>query len=75
MANRTETIPSERWKQAADNLKQIVPAVASFIEKNSKEGEGKENADDFAADMFLALTALEYVAKYAVDDCKFILTE
>lgn len=75
MANRTETIPAERWKQAAANLKKIIPGVSHLIEKGCSGPDGKEYVDAFAADMLLALTALEYVAKYASNDCKFIVGE
>lgn len=75
MANKTETVPAERWRQAAVNLKKIVPGVSHLIKKGCTGPDSKEYVDAFAADMFLALTALEYVANYASEDCKFVVKE
>ena len=66
------TMPPERWHQAAVTLQEAAPYLAASLEQFNGDGRGKEDADDFTADMALACMALHYVADNAADRCRFI---
>lgn len=66
------TLPPERWHQAAATLQEAAPYLAANLERFNSDGRGKEDADDFTADMALACMALHYVADNAADRCRFI---
>lgn len=66
------TVPKERWQDAAQNLRQIGETLAYNLMAASGDGRGAEDADDLRADFMLACTAINYVAEFAVDKCRFI---
>lgn len=47
--------------------------VAKYFRTLNFEGRGKEDADEWMADVTLACTALRYVAEFAADKCCMIL--
>ena len=66
------TLPAERWQRAAETLTEATPYLAASLERFNGDGRGKEDAEDFAADMALACIALQFVAGNAADRCRFI---
>lgn len=60
------------WHEAAENLMQAGLMVAKYFRAMNFEGRGKEDADDWMADVTLACTALRYVAEFAADKCRMI---
>lgn len=65
-------LPKERWNEAAENLMQVGLLVAKDLRAMNFEGRGKEDADEWMADVTLAYTALRYVAEFAADKCRMI---
>lgn len=65
-------LPKERWNEAAENLIQAGLLVATDLRTMNFEGRGKEDADEWMADVTLACTALRYVAEFAADKCRMI---
>ena len=65
-------LPKERWNEAAENLMQAGLMVAKYFRARNFEGRGKEDADEWMADVTLACTALRYVAEFAADKCRMI---
>lgn len=65
-------LPKERWSSAADNIRQVAPAIAQRLQMMNCDGMGKQDAEDFMNDILLACTALNYVAECATDKCRFI---
>ena len=66
------TVPKERWIAAAKNLEALANVLANTLLIHNSEGRGKEDADDLMADFALACMALNHVAEFAVDNCRFI---
>ena len=46
--------------------------LARNLLAQNRDGRGKEDADDLMADIFLAALAMNYVAEFATDKCRFI---
>lgn len=67
-----QSLPPERWEEAADNLEQIFPMVAQRLELMNKDGKGKQDAQEFMEDALLALVALRFVGANASECCRFI---
>lgn len=67
-----QTLPPERWLEAADNLGRAFPMIARMFELQNFEGQGKEDAAEFMSDATLALVALQFVGNCAADRCRFI---
>lgn len=65
-------LPKERWNEAAENLMQVGLVIATHLRVENYEGHGKEDADEWMADVTLACTALRYVAEFAADKCRMI---
>ena len=66
------TVEKERWLEAADNLYELGQIMARNLQKMNRDGRGQEDADDLMADISLAALALNYVAEFATDKCRFI---
>lgn len=67
-----QSLPPDRWEEAADNLEMVFPMVAQRLRLINGDGRGEEDAQDFMADAQLALIALRYVAEFASENCRFI---
>ncbi len=67
-----QSLPPERWMEAAENLEEAFPLIAAHLEKVNFEGMGKQDARDFMDDALLALIALRFVAANASENCRFI---
>ena len=67
-----QSLPPERWREAADNLEQVFPMVAQRFELMNNDGMGKQDSQDFMEDAMLALVALRFVAANASECCRFI---
>lgn len=65
-------LPPERWLAAKENLEKVFPTIAQRLLLINNDGRGQEDMDDFMADAELALTAMQYVAEFAYDKCRFI---
>ena len=65
------TLPKERWQEAARNLTDLGKVLARNLLAQNRDGRGKEDADDLMADISLAALALNYVAEFATDKCRF----
>lgn len=70
-----QSLPPDRWEEAADNLEMVFPMVAQRLRLINGDGRGEEDAQDFMADAQLALIALRYVAECASENCRFIPPE
>lgn len=70
-----QSLPPERWQEAAENLEMVFPIVAQRLRLINGDGRGEEDARDFMADAQLALIALRYVAECASENCRFIPLE
>ena len=66
------TVEKERWMEAAENLHEFGQAMARNLRNMNRDGRGQEDADDLMADISLAALALNYVAEFATDKCRFI---
>ena len=67
-----QSLPKERWQEAARNLTDLGKVLARNRLAQNRDGRGKEDADDLMADISLAALALNYVAEFATDKCRFI---
>ena len=67
-----QSLPPERWFEAADNLQEVFPVVARRLEQLNHDGMGKQDAQDFMADAMLALVAMRFVGANASENCRFI---
>ena len=67
-----QSLPKERWQEAARNLTDLGKVLARNLLAQNRDERGKEDADDLMADIMLACTAIGYVAEFAVDKCRFI---
>lgn len=67
-----QSLPKERWQEAARNLTDLGKVLARTPLAQNRDGRGKEDADDLMADISLAALALNYVAEFATDKCRFI---
>ena len=67
-----QSLPPERWLEAADNLGRAFPMIARWFELQNFEGQGKEDAEACMSDATLALVALQFVGNCAADRCRFI---
>lgn len=65
-------LSKERWQEAAENMEQVCPMIAKWLERQNFEGRGKEDAKEFMNDAQLAIVALKYVAEFASDKCRFV---
>lgn len=65
-------IEKERWKEAAENIWDLGQILAPQLLRANRDGRGAEDVEDLMADITLARTALEYVAEFAADKCRFI---
>lgn len=66
-----QSLPGERWAEAADNLEQVFQMFATHLLRANKDGMGKQDAEEFMDDATLALIALRYVAANP-ECCRFI---
>lgn len=66
-----QSIPTERWLEAAENLEVVFQMFAGQLLMTNKDGMGKQDAEEFMADATLALIALRYVAANP-ECCRFI---
>ena len=66
------TVPKERWIEAAKNLEDLGNVLAGYLLAINCDGRGQEDADALMADIVLACQALNHVAEFAVDKCRFI---
>ena len=66
------TVEKERWLEASENLHEFGQIMARNLRNMNRDGCGQEAADDLMADISLAALALNYVAEFATDKCRFI---
>lgn len=66
-----QSIPPERWLEAAEDLEQVFHMFAQHLLATNHEGMGQQDAEEFMADAVLALIAMRYVAANP-DCCRFI---
>ena len=66
------TVEKERWLAASENLHEFGQIMARNLRNMNRDGRGQEDADDLMADISLAALALNYVAEFATDKCRFI---
>ena len=67
-----QSLPKERWQEAARNLTDLGKVLARNLLAQNRDGRGKEDVDDLMADISMAALALNYVAEFATDKCRFI---
>lgn len=66
------TLPKERWVEAAENVQEMGNQIAAILLKRNADGMGKQDAEEWLADVLLAYTALRYVAEFATDKCRMV---
>ena len=66
------SVPKERWKDAAESLLEFGNLYAAKLVKENVDGLGKQDAEDWLADILLAWTALNFVAEFAADKCRMV---
>lgn len=66
-----QSLPGDRWAEAADNLEQVFQMFSRNLLIANRDGMGKQDAEEFMADATLALIALRYVAANP-ETCRFI---
>ena len=66
------TVDKKRWNEAAENMERAARPMAAYLLQLNGDGMGREDADDFMADVALVVTAARYVAEFAADKCRFI---
>lgn len=66
------SVPKERWKNAAENLREFGDLYAAKLIKENVDGLGQQDAEDWLADILLAWTALNFVAEFAADKCRMV---
>ena len=66
-----QSLPGDRWAEAADNMEQVFQMVACQLLQANRDGMGKQDAEEFMADATLALIAMRYVAANP-ETCRFI---
>lgn len=66
------TLPKERWVEAAENVQEMGNQIAALLLKRNADGMGKQDAEDWLADVLLAYTALRYVAEFASEKCHMV---
>ena len=57
-----QSLPPERWLEAAEHLEEVFRFVADYLLKLNGDGLGKQDAEEFTSDANLALLALRFVA-------------
>ena len=67
-----QSLPKERWMEAAENLEKAFPVFARRMELLNHDGKGKQDAEEFMADAILAIIAMRFVAANASECCRFI---
>lgn len=67
-----QSLPPERWMEAADNLEQMFQMVARRLELMNNDGMERQDAQEFMNDATLALVALRFVGANASEHCRFI---
>ena len=60
--NLGQSIPPERWLEAAEDLEKVFQIFAHHLLVTNHEGMGQQDAEEFMSDAVLALVALRYVA-------------
>lgn len=58
-----QSLPGERWAEAAEHLEQVFQMVAHQLLVTNKDGMGKQDAEDFMADATLALIAMRFASE------------
>lgn len=66
------TLPKERWVEAAENVLEMGNQIAALLLRRNADGMGKQDAEEWTADVLLAYTALRYVAEFATDKCRMM---
>ena len=52
-----QSIPPERWLEAAEDLEKVFQMVAQHLLVTNHEGMGQQDAEEFMSDAVLALVA------------------
>jgi len=69
---QSQSIPKDRWEFATAGLTASAPLIASNIKKMGFAGQGDEAAEQYLADIELAIIAMNYVTNFAVDKVRFV---
>lgn len=68
---QTLTLTREEWKEKAKLLMVVADALDGMMSEIDDSSD-RENAAQFRADLFCAVTAMNYVAEFAADKCVFV---
>lgn len=68
-----QPLPPEAWFDARDNIAQVAPFVANILRRLNGDGMGEQDAQDFLADVQMAIVALDYVGRFASENCRYIV--
>ena len=69
-----QSFTPDEWFAARDRLEHAVPMLASYIIAGNG-GNGKLRAAEFVADVKMALAAIDFVARFASENCRYIITK
>lgn len=67
-----QSLPPERWQEAADHLEIAAPIMARVLLQLNGDGMGEQDAADFMSDATLAIIACRHVALFCSEECRFI---
>lgn len=67
-----QALPPEEWSAARNRLSSALPMLADFIRMSNHSGDGEANARLFLEDARMALVAIDYVAHFATENCRYI---
>lgn len=67
-----QALPPEEWFAARDRLSSAMPMLAEFIRLSNHSDDGEANARLFLEDARMALVAIDYVAHFATENCRYI---
>lgn len=68
-----QTLPSESWLAARDNLAKVFPFIGEYLRWINYEGKGERDKEEFLAEAQLAIQAMTYVGEFAADKCRIIV--
>lgn len=68
-----QTLPSESWLAARDDLAAVFPFIGEYLRRLNFEGKGEQDKEEFLAEAQLAIQALTYVGEFAADKCRIIV--
>ena len=67
-----QSLPPEEWFASRDRLSSGLTALAEFIRLSNHAEDSEASAQLFLSDARIALVAIDYVAHFATENCRYI---